>query len=636
MDFFSHQEAARKRTSLLLFYYVLAVFLLVGATYAAVMIVFFWKGKDVGLSPGSWWHAKIFAGSAIGTVGVILLGSLYRIIELRQGGAAVAEMLGGTPITSTPVDANEQKLRNVVEEMAIASGTPVPEIYVLPDEPGINAFAAGHSVSNAAIGVTRGCIRQLNRDELQGVIAHEFSHILNGDMRMNIRLMGILHGILCLFLVGRVLLRVRSSSSSSRKKGGNPLPLFGLLLMAIGGLGVLFGRLIQAAVSRQREFLADASAVQFTRNPRGITGALKKIGTSAFGSQLEASQASAASHLYFGNGIGESWFGLMATHPPLSDRIRRIEPTFDGAYPPMPVEEITPPPMEPAQSIRMSAAGLAQIQGLVAIPAEQLTQRVGATVEAQYASGLIEAVPDELREAAGNPLSATALMFALVSAHDSTTRAQQLSHVATVDSAVADLATHYATLLENLDRRSRLVLLNLSLTALRTMSRSQWERFRGALDQMVCSDQQIDLFEFVLKRVLERNLDAHFAPRKTTVVQYFSFQPLAEDCAVLLSALAHVGAANEADIRRAFHEGAGRLPTKGALPLMTPESCGVASIDSALSRLAQAIPHIKKSVINACAHTVSCDGEVRAEEAELLRAIAESLDCPIPPFIRGV
>ncbi|HWN96327.1 MAG TPA: M48 family metallopeptidase, partial [Methylomirabilota bacterium] len=412
MDFFEHQEAARKRTSLLLFYYALAVAFLVAATYAAVMLVFLWKGDAFGAGQVPLWHPQAFAGAAIGTLSVVFLGSLWRIVELRQGGAAVAQMLGGTPVGATPADPNQQKFRNVVEEMAIASGTPMPDLYVLEDEPAINAFAAGHSVSNAAIGVTRGCISRLNRDELQGVIAHEFSHILNGDMRMNIRLIGVLHGILCLYLIGRILLRVRSGSS--RKKGGNPLPLLGLLLIVIGGLGILFGRLIQAAVSRQREFLADASAVQFTRNPAGIAGALKKIGASAYGAKLEASQASAASPLFFGNALAEAWFGSMATHPPLGERIRRIDPAFDGNFPeiqeagiPRQVSSIAPPPLV------MSAAALAQLQGAAAVPAAQLTQRVGETVHVQYATDLLQALPAELRAATADSFSATALMFAL-------------------------------------------------------------------------------------------------------------------------------------------------------------------------------------------------------------------------------
>jgi Zn-dependent protease with chaperone function len=637
MDFFAHQEAARQRTSLLLFYFALAVAFLVAATYGAVMLVFLWQGDTFGLGKLPLWQPKIFGGAALGTLSLVFLGSLWRIIELRQGGAAVAQMLGGTLVTTAPADAEQQKLRNVVEEMAIASGTPVPEIYVLENELGINAFAAGHSISDAAVGVTRGCISRLNRGELQGVVAHEFSHILNGDMRLNIRLMGVLHGILCLYLIGRVLLRTRAGSSSSRKKDSNPLPLLGLLLMLIGSLGVLFGRLIQAAVSRQREFLADASAVQFTRDASGIAGALKKIGASTYGSKLEAVQARAASHMFFGNALSMAWFGLMATHPPLAERICRIEPAFDGNFPAIEEPEI-PGELKRMASppIPLSQIALMQLQCGATVPAGQLTQRVGETVHAKFAAGLLESLPAGLRAATGSSLSAAALTFALVYSEDSAVRGKQFAHLASVDGGLAKLAEQYADALARQDNRWRLMLLNLSLPALRTLSREQWQRFRPALEFVICCDEQVDLFEFVLKRVLERNIDAHFAPRQAAVVQYYSFQPLAKDCAVLLSALAHLGSSEETEVRRAFHEGAGRLPLRGALPLVPASGCGVRELDRALQRMAEAIPHIKKTLLNACAHTVSCDGGVQVEEAELLRAIAESLDCPIPPFIEGM
>jgi len=637
MDFFAHQEAARKRTSLLLFYYAVAVVLLALATYAAAMIFFAWQHDTFGVKEVPLWHPEIFFASTLGTLTVVVLGSMWRMIQLRQGGAAVAQMLGGTLVGASPADEDEQKLRNVVEEMAIASGTPVPEIYVLESEQGINAFAAGHSTSDAAVGVTRGCIQKLSRDELQGVIAHEFSHILNGDMRMNIRLIGILHGILCLYLIGRILLRVRGSSSGSRKKGGNPLPLFGLALMAIGGLGVLFGRLIQAAVSRQREFLADASAVQFTRNPNGIAGALKKIGGSVYGSQLETPQASAASHLFFGNGLAESWFGLTATHPPLHERIKRIDPSFDGKFPQVQEDDWTKAADTLVARMAMTnPPAFARAVAGATVRAERIVRRTGNPVQVSYAAGLLDALPAELRAAPANSLNATALMFALVLGHTPEVREQQVAQLAAIDLGLAQQTTRYADLLAEQDTRVRLPLLNLCVPSLRTLSREQWQRFRAALEQLVCCDAQIDLFEFVLKRVIERNIDAHFAPKRTSVIQFYSFKPLTADCALLLSALAHVGNSEAREVQRAFEEGAGRLPINELLPLVPASSCGVQEIDAALARLAQSVPHIKKTVLEACAHTVSCDGLVKAEEAELLRAIGETLDCPMPPFVEGV
>src|SRR5208283_107876 len=245
--------------------------------------------------------------------------------------SAVAESLNGRLLTSNTNNPDERKLLNVVEEMSIASGVPMPKVYVLDNEDGINAFAAGHTPSDAAVAVTRNCMTKLSRDELQGVIGHEFSHILNGDMRLNLRLMGTIFGILCLAIIGRVLLQ--TARGGGRGRGQNPLPLLGLLLLVIGYIGVFFGRLIQAAVSRQREFLADASSVQFTRNPEGITGALKKIGgLGETGSRLSHAHAEELSHMFFGNGVSEPFIGLLETHPPLAERIRVFDANFDGKF----------------------------------------------------------------------------------------------------------------------------------------------------------------------------------------------------------------------------------------------------------------------------------------------------------------
>ena len=292
MDFFAHQDKARKNTKLLVVYFAIAVACIIASVYIASLMIFF--GTQSQQQPGEpvrefvVWDPVLFLYAALGTLGVVLLGSLYKTFELSDGGSAVAESLGGRLVNPNTANPDERKLRNVIEEMALASGVPIPKIYVLDDEKGINAFAAGHSPSDAAIGVTLGCMTLLNRDELQGVIGHEFSHILNGDMRLNLRIMGVLFGILCLAVIGRILLYTRGRDSRDR----NPLMLLGLALIVIGAIGVFFGRLIQAALSRQREFLADASSVQFTRNPAGLSGALQKIGGA--GSQIVSPHAGVA------------------------------------------------------------------------------------------------------------------------------------------------------------------------------------------------------------------------------------------------------------------------------------------------------------------------------------------------------
>ena len=313
MDFFDRQDKARRSTKLLVFYFVTGVVLLIVTLYIAVTLIFFGVSSRThrgyrnpyevseGQQQASLWNPKLFLGVAVGTLAIIGIGSAFKTMELSQGGSVVASMMGGRLINSNTADPDERKLVNVVEEMALASGVPVPKIYVMDNERGINAFAAGHTTSDAVVAVTRGCMQLLSRDELQGVIGHEFSHILNGDMRLNLRLMGIIFGIICLAVIGRVLLYARGGGQDR-----NALPLLGLALIIIGGVGVFFGQLIQAAVSRQREFLADASSVQFTRNPAGLAGALKKIGGLAYGSKISNAHAGEAWHMFFGNGLGNS------------------------------------------------------------------------------------------------------------------------------------------------------------------------------------------------------------------------------------------------------------------------------------------------------------------------------------------
>jgi Zn-dependent protease with chaperone function len=389
------------------------------------------------------WNPQLFLIAAVGTLAVIGLGSGFKTLELAQGGSTVATMLGGRLVAPTTTDPDERKLRNVVEEMAIAAGVPVPQVYLLPQEHGINAFAAGHSTSDAVVAVTAGAVKLLTRDELQGVIGHEFSHILNGDMRLNLRLMGIIFGILCLAVIGRVLLYTRSRSSKDK----NPLPLLArLALIVIGWIGVFFGRLIQAAVSRQRELLADASSVQFTRNPAGLAGALKKIGGLSFGSKLEAAHAEEASHMFFGNGMGESFFHLMDTHPPLAERIRAIDPSFDGTFPPVSVR----------RSGTTSAARCANAAVAPSVPVPRHAPRARGPGRARAAGhcradhddqhgqphlrspalrrGLRVSIPASLQVAAREGLGASTLVYALLLSDDETTRRKQLDELAAATS----------------------------------------------------------------------------------------------------------------------------------------------------------------------------------------------------------
>lgn len=648
MDFFERQDQARRNTKLLVAYFILAVILIIAAVYLAIAGLFLRGRYDPGTM--AWlWHAELFWGVTLGTLAIIMGGTLYKMSEVSEGGGAVARMLGGRALNANTQDEDERKLLNVVEEMSIASGTPVPEVYVLEREESINAFAAGHTTNDAAIGVTRGCMRLLNRDELQGVIGHEFSHILNGDMRLNVRLIGIVHGILCIAVLGRILVRTGSSSSgSSNRKSSNPLPIIGLALLVIGWIGVFFGRLIKSAVSRQREFLADAAAVQFTRNPGGLSGALKKIGGYVFGSRLATPRAEEASHLYFGNGLGEAWFGLMATHPPLEQRIRAIDPSFDGRYPEVLSEQAHARRKMAAEAGILVAAqvarestgmGLAEMRAQH-VDASAVVARVGTTTpkHLHYATQLHAAIPESIARTLHEPMGAVATVLGLVLSADAAVQEQQRQTIEqTFDPAVAGRALELSAFISKQDATIKLPLLTLTLSALRRLPAEDYESFERCVRTVVEADCEIDLFEYTLLKALVRHLEPQFKPREREIVQYYSLTPLLSDCAVLLSALAHSGHTESSEVVKAFAAGVPYLRHGvTGLRLLQAADCGLEPVDAALKRLAQAVPQIKKNVLDACAHTVAADGVIQPPEAELLRAIADALDCPIPPFVKGV
>jgi Zn-dependent protease with chaperone function len=333
MKFFQHQARARRHTLKLLLLMALAVTCLIALTSLGMGLLLRELMQEYHKPKVLDW--RIVGVVALLILTVVLLGSWYKRWQLRAGGKVIAEQLGGRLISPSPRDNPERRLLNIVEEMALASGSHVPAVYVLPDA-GINAFAAGLDPEHAVLGVTRGAITRLNRDELQGMIAHEFSHIHNGDMRLNTRLLSVIHGLLVFSLAGVFVLREaeRQHLSSDRNRfiWQIVFAVVGLALLTVGSIGSLFGHLIKAAINRQREFLADASAVQFTRSPLGITDALKKVGGCADGSKLGAFSAAQYSHMYFCQGVRSRFGRWLDTHPPLAERIRRLDPHWDGQF----------------------------------------------------------------------------------------------------------------------------------------------------------------------------------------------------------------------------------------------------------------------------------------------------------------
>jgi Zn-dependent protease with chaperone function len=628
-NFFEHQDRARRNTRWLVVLMALGVLAMGSAIYVLLVVFAHLSGGSAMLLAGSGLQPDLLIGSLLGTGAVVGGASGYRVLSLRGGGGQIAEMLGGRLVSGSPRDALEKRLLNVVEEMAIASGVPVPRVFVLDDEGGINAFAAGFAPGDAAIAVTRGCLQKLTRDELQGVIAHEFSHVLNGDMRLNIRLMGIVFGIVCIGLLGRLMIRVGSSSTRSvgRKRGspGAAILLLGLGVLLVGLLGELCGKLIKAAIGRQREFLADASAVQFTRNPDGIAGALKKIGGWRDGSQVQGTRAEEASHFFFGD-IHRRLFAasVLATHPPLAERVRRIDPSFRGEFPQ--VADAIADPADAEHDARPLAAGFAQ-----AAP-ENVVERVGAPGPQALACGrqLLDALPPALREAAHNPLSACAIVFGLLLAeHAETANAQRAQIQALCGRALDAETARLLALVRGLPRTARLPLIELLAPALRGLGRDQRAVFARTVQALIDADRSVSVFEYVLAETLRMRLDDEDAPARRTRVRHKTLASVHAELRLLLSLLAHAGSADAHGAEQAFAAGAARL-TGVALALLPRSERLLTALAPALAELRALAPQLRAPLVDACAHVALADQRVADDEATLLRAVCDALDCPLP------
>ncbi len=663
MDFFEAQERARKRTNRLVFLFALAVLGTIAASYAAAMVLAqnvagrnhrssrYYSYNEAPAVVIGWWDPRVFTGVAFGTLAVVGCASLFKWSQMRQGGSAVAEMVGGRPVNLKTTDFKERQLLNVVEEMSIASGIPMPAVYVLEQEPGLNAFAAGLTTSDAAVTVTRGTLDKLTRDELQGVIGHEFSHILNGDMRLNVRITAVVFGILVIGLLGRGILqslgRGRISGGGGKKGGGIAVILaLGVALMIIGYIGYFFGRLIQAAVSRQREFLADASAVQFTRNPAGLTGALKKIGGYVLGGNILDSHGAEIGHFFFAQAFKSNFGGLWATHPPLEERIRAVDPQWDGKlYEPAQVVDIVHEssalagfgggqrytPDETLRRVHEARPDLPPPRTFVSVPFKPVAvvADVGTLTAAHFrhAQLLLEAIPTRLREATRDNSAAQVLVYGLLLNGTKEERDRQQSLVE--KHAGPDAATALAGLrsaLSLLDPVARLPLLQIALPALRSLQGAALDRFFTTLDELVHADGRVTPFEYALQKMLLHQLG--LAQKPAQRLQFDSFDAVRGEIAVVLSALAHLSAKDSAS---AFAEGAAQIPViRDQLALLAPVASGLEQVDAALDKLAASSLPIKQRVLVAAGHVIAADGTVTVEEGELYRALAATLDCPMP------
>jgi Zn-dependent protease with chaperone function len=630
-DFFARQQQARLNTAKLLPYLIISIALTSMCLYAlcigiwAVILPvagFFssslasMHSKDLQVPfVHRFWVPCLFYLITASTIALVIVAMVRKFIQLRQGGWFVAIQLGGVRVNPQTQNPDERRLRNVVEEMAIASATPVPDVYVLPSENSINAFAAGHSVADVVIGVTSGALYVLNRDELQGVVAHEFSHIVNGDVRLNMRVSGIVAGIYSITLMSYAMMTLGEEREVEDKTFLEIIldlarGAVGFLLAFIGFNGALGARMIKSAVCREREFLADAAAVQFTRYPDGLAGAIKKAEVWA-AERILLPAAEEMSHIFFNNLRDDDQFEWTSTHPPVAERIKRLDPMFNKSI------EL---PKWKAQAEREGERPGEPI----AAPAIRLEHLVNAIQKPvlDHGAQLLSSLPAELVRAARDSLGARGIIFALLSAPK-----EQL--LPTIAAEVERLRP----LVNALNVQAKLPLVSLTFPALRTLSFEEYKALVDKLQSIIESDHQVDLFEFALQKMVARNLDPHFKGVTKRTVRYLRLNLLAPHCSVLLSSLAHAGQDTTEKAEAAFRQGCTTLAIPADdMPFLPLNECSLDRVDKALDELAQAAEGIRNLILNAAVHVISADGILRIEEAELLRAIGDSLGCAIPPL----
>ena len=630
MNYFRAQDDARRRTGRLVVLFILAVVALIAAIYLPL------AAANAAENSVPFWNPPLLGAVAGLVVLVVGLSSLFKIAQLGKGGEAVAELLGGTRIQPSTRDAHERRLLNVVEEMAIASGVPVPPVYRIDDD-SINAFAAGYTPQSAVIGVTRGCMTQLDRAQLQGVMAHEFSHILNGDMRLNIRLTGVIFGILVIGLVGWTCLRyvgpMLAHSRGGRKNDGAAVGLgimaFGLLLWAAGSLGTLFGRLIQAAVSRQREFLADASAVQFTRNPAGIAGALRRIGGLP-PSTPWSPHVSEFGHFFFASAFA----AMFATHPPIRERVARIEGIDAAAIGEASRRETSARPAATATAAVALGATTPTTSRERPIPRREIERSVRHIGDPDpelvaRAATIAASVPEHVAAACREPMDARGVIVGLLLSRKAGLRNAQ-EHALVGDPGLFATVRRLAPAIASMPPSAALATIDLAVPALSELSPEQYREFRDRVTAVMLADRRVDLFEWVMRTVLERHVEGRFVRRAKPAARE-RIEQRSEAARLVLATLAWAGHRDAAAARSAFDAAIAAMGW-AASPLPQQDRCSLDGLDASLRRLSAIRMDDRRRLLAACVESIAHDGATTVIEAQLLRAIGDALDCPIPPI----
>ena len=656
MNFYIAQDKARQKTKWLVLFYLFALLLLTIVSTIALMLLMPLFGvqglpdfsADFWSSLFSEKHSNTFLGVGAFILGGAFISSYIESRHLAKGGSVVAAGLGGVKISASTTDFNERKALNVVTEMAIASGMPVPDVYLLKNETGINAFAAGMMPSDAVIGLTQGAIDKLTRAQLQGVVGHEFSHILNGDMRLNLRIIMLLHGVAFIALLGRILTPTSNQrngryhrSSSSKGKGRGVIIIVGILLRLIGWLGVLLGKIVKAAVSRQREFLADASSVQFTRNPSAIGDALKVIGSPSQTTRIQKTDISEVSHLFFGQAFRTHFNFIFATHPPIEQRIRRLEPHWDGLF----LKPLTTPTIEP---VHETSAKLEPVT-----TSESLAMLMAAGITIEHLSVAAQKKLEYLMDHSKEPLEAMALVIVVlmsdaiegfkvtkpeaceesvveVNAESSSEPLMNRLFTTCDIAGLAQAVKLQQERLRSIDLENRLPLIEIAMPALKEMSLPQYKHFQSCLLAVMDLDQQQTIYEQSVYQLISRYLDVHFALAPPIKVRYKKAKQVSIEIQLVISLLAYYGHdSNSPDlVKQAFEKGMQLIDLPDATLLdATPSNQGL--FQTATQKLAYCSDELKATILKGLMACIEHDGKVADIERELILAIAATLEVPI-------
>lgn len=667
MNFYIAQDKARQKTKWLVLFYLFSLLFLTFVSTIVLMLLMPLFGVE-GLPDVSadFWsslfsekHSNTFLGVGAFILGGAFISSYIESRHLAKGGSVVAARLGGVKISASTTHFNERKALNVVTEMAIASGMPVPDVYLLKNETGINAFAAGMMPSDAVIGLTQGAIDKLTRTQLQGVVGHEFSHILNGDMRLNLRIIMLLHGVAFIALLGRILTPTSnhrnsrySRSSSSKGKGSGAIIVVGILLRLIGWLGVLLGNIVKAAVSRQREFLADASSVQFTRNPSAIGDALKVIGSPSQTTRIQKADISEVSHLFFGQAFRTHFNFIFATHPPIEQRIRRVEPHWDGRF----LKSITTPSIEPvhetsaklepvkiSESLAMLMAAGITIEHLNDAAQKNLESLIDHCKEPLEAMALVIVVlmsdaiegfkvnkPEDFEESVEDNAKESAEERAEESAESSSESLMNSLFITCDIAGLVQAVKLQQERLRSIDLENRLPLIEIAMPALKEMSLPQYKHFQSCLLAVMNLDQQQTIYEQSVYQLISRYLDVHFALANPIKVRYKKAKQVSIEIQLVISLLAYYGHDSNSPglVKQAFEKGMQLIDLQD-VTLLDATPSNQALFQTATQKLAYCSDELKATILKGLMACIEHDGKVADIERELILAIAATLEVPI-------